>query len=84
MARVNASSRSYGSSRGLRIPVLGNRLRAPARGSLAWYAGLGAMTALEVVEWPLALAVAASHAIATHARNPEVREFAEGTEEGEA
>lgn len=52
----------------------------PNRGSLAWYVGLGAMTAFEVIEWPVAIVVAASHALATHAANPAARELGEGTE----
>lgn len=60
--------------------MLGNRIGLPSRGSLAWYAGLGAMTALEVIEWPVAAVVAVSHAIATHGRDPVLREAGAGTE----
>lgn len=58
------------------------RIGLPGRGSLAWYVGLGAMTAFEVIEWPVALVVATSHALATHARDPVVRELSEGAEAG--
>lgn len=64
----------------VRIPLLGLRLGLPQRGSLAWYAGLGAMTAFEVIEWPVAAIVAVSHAIATNSRDPAARELADGTE----
>jgi hypothetical protein len=40
------------------------------------------MTALEVIEWPIALVVGASHAVATQARNRDVQETAEGAEAG--
>lgn len=50
------------------------------RGSVAWYAGLGAMAAFEVIEWPIALMVAVSHALATHTSEPVLREPGEGTE----
>ncbi len=69
-------------SGGVRIPLLGTRIERPGRGSLAWYAGLGAMTALEVIEWPVALLVAAGHALSTHAHNPELHELGEGVESG--
>jgi hypothetical protein len=36
------------------------------------------MTALEVLEWPIALVVGTRHALATHARNRELREFGGG------
>lgn len=63
-----------------RVPLFGTRLGRPSRGSLAWYVGLGAMTALEVIDWPVALIVATSHALADHTRNPTARELGEGTE----
>jgi hypothetical protein len=40
------------------------------------------MAAFEVIEWPVALVVAASHALATHARDPAVRQLDEGAEAG--
>ncbi len=40
------------------------------------------MAALEVIEWPVALVVATSHALATHAWDPAVRQLSEGTEAG--
>jgi uncharacterized membrane protein YjdF len=66
----------------VKVPLFATRVSKPARGSLAWYAGLGIMAAFEVIEWPVALIVAAGHAVATNARNPEARELAEGTEAG--
>jgi len=38
------------------------------------------MTAFELIDWPVALVVAASHALATHARDPAARQVGEGTE----
>jgi hypothetical protein len=81
MPQPPARSRTTPST-GLRIPLLKTELNKPSRGSLAWYAGLGAMTALEVIEWPIALVVGASHAIATHTHNRDVQETAEGGEAG--
>jgi hypothetical protein len=80
VARTTASTASLERSGGVKVPLLDRRLHAPDKGSLAWYAGLGAMTALEVIEWPIALVVGTSHALATHARNRELREFAGGSE----
>jgi hypothetical protein len=75
-----ATRSSAGPANGVRVPLLAIRLGKPDRGSLAWYAGLGVMGALEVIDWPVAVVVGVSHALATHARNPEVREAAEGVE----
>lgn len=67
-------------SPGLKVPLLGTKLGFPGRGSVAWYVGLGVVTALEVIEWPVAVILATSHAIANHARDPAVRELGQGTE----
>ena len=47
------------------IPVAG-RVPLPPRQNMIYYAGLGAMTALGVIDWPVTLAVAAGYALATH------------------
>jgi len=49
------------------IPLAG-RVPLPSRENLVFYGGLGAMTALELIEWPVTLAVAAGYALATHDR----------------
>lgn len=66
----------------VKIPVLDTRVSKPARGTVAWYAGLGVMTALEVIEWPVALVIAAGHAIATHTNKPDVEGAAQGAQAG--
>jgi hypothetical protein len=53
--------------RSVNMPVAG-RVPLPSRQDLAYYGGLGAMTALEMIEWPVTLAVAAGYALATHER----------------
>jgi hypothetical protein len=50
------------------IPVAG-RVALPSRQNLFYYGGLGAMTALELIDWPVTLAVAAGYALATHDRH---------------
>jgi hypothetical protein len=52
------------------IPVAG-RVPLPSRENLFFYGGLGAMTALELIEWPVTLAVAAGYALARHDRHHE-------------
>jgi hypothetical protein len=40
------------------------------------------MTALELIEWPIALLVAGTHLIESHSRNRDVQELAEGIDAG--
>jgi len=47
-----------------------------------WYAGLAAMAALEVIEWPLAILMMLGHEIAHRAHTKALRDFAEGIEAG--
>ncbi len=50
--------------------------------NLAWYAGLGVMAAIEVIEWPLAILMMLGHEIAHRAHSEALRDFAEGVEAG--
>jgi hypothetical protein len=55
----------------VKIPVAGVRVPLPPRQNLFYYGGLGAMTALELIDWPVTLAVAAGYALATRDRHEE-------------
>jgi hypothetical protein len=48
----------------LPVPVPGRLLAEPAGKRLLWIGGLGAMAAVELLEWPVALAVGAGSLIA--------------------
>jgi hypothetical protein len=49
---------------------------------LGWYAGLAAMAAIEVIEWPLAILMMLGHEIAHRTHSQALRDFAEGVEAG--
>ncbi|GAB3228374.1 hypothetical protein RMN56_11490 [Micromonospora halotolerans] len=49
--------------RRVEIPLLGE-VAVPPPDKLAYYAGLGVLAALQVIEWPLALVVTAGHLLA--------------------
>ena len=53
----------------IKIPVAGVRIPMPSGQDMLYYGGLGAMTALEMIEWPITLAVGAGYALATHERH---------------
>jgi hypothetical protein len=52
----------------LLLTVGGTRLETPPVEHMAFYAGLGALAAIEVIEWPLAIALSVGHVLmeATH------------------
>ncbi|MEU6072560.1 hypothetical protein [Micromonospora sp. NPDC047074] len=49
--------------RRVEIPVLGE-VAVPPPDKIAYYAGIGVLAALQVIEWPLALVITAGHVLA--------------------
>jgi hypothetical protein len=62
------------------MPIVGWRITAPERESAAYYAVLGGLVLLEVVEWPLAVLLAAGHLLATQTRYRGLRGATEALE----
>jgi hypothetical protein len=52
----------------LRIPLPG--LGRPEPGRLLWYGGLGALAAVGILEWPVAVVIGAATAIAARSAGP--------------
>ncbi|MFI7435325.1 hypothetical protein [Micromonospora haikouensis] len=50
-------------SRRVEVPMLGE-VAVPPPDKVAYYAGLGVLAALQVIEWPLALVITAGHLLA--------------------
>ncbi|MBQ0891513.1 hypothetical protein KBX37_00070 [Micromonospora sp. U56] len=50
-------------TRRVQVPMMGE-MAVPPPDKLAYYAGLGVLAALQVIEWPLALVVTAGHVLA--------------------
>ncbi|GAC1317923.1 MAG: hypothetical protein NVSMB25_06470 [Thermoleophilaceae bacterium] len=64
------------------VPGTDAKLALPEGPTLAWYAGIGAMVALELIEWPVALVIGTAHAIQRHTHNRDIQALAEGIESG--
>jgi hypothetical protein len=62
------------------VPVVG-RLTIPRPEQLAFYGGIAALAALEIIEWPVALAITAGHLLATSQHNRTLKELGEALEE---
>ncbi|MDG4761151.1 hypothetical protein [Micromonospora sp. WMMD710] len=50
-------------SRRMDLPILGE-IAVPPPDKVAYYAGLGVLAALQVIEWPIALVITAGHLLA--------------------
>jgi hypothetical protein len=48
---------------GLRLPMVG-QVRIPRPDHLAYYGGLAALAALQLIEWPIALVLGVGHVLA--------------------
>jgi hypothetical protein len=62
------------------LPVLG-RTEIPRPEQLAYYGGLAALAAFELLDWPVALVIAAGHLLATNHHNKILEELGEAMEE---
>lgn len=63
------------------LDALGLRVELPPPDQLAFLAGLGALAALEIVEWPVALVLAVGHQLAHSHHSRVLREFGDALEE---
>ena len=62
------------------VPVIGTVTLPPAE-NLAFLGGIALLTALEVIDWPVALALAAGHALAARSHNKVIQNFGEALQE---
>lgn len=62
------------------LPGIGTVTLPPAE-NLAFLGGIALLTALEVIEWPVAVALAAGHALAARSHNKIVEDFGQALEE---
>jgi hypothetical protein len=67
-------------SRRFALPVLGE-VAVPPPDKVAYYAGLGVLAALQVIEWPLALVITAGHLLADQHFSGLVRGVGEALQE---
>lgn len=64
---------------GITVPLVGWRLPVPPPELLTFYAGLAAAATIELIDWPLAVAIAVGHELA-RSRRPGVRGLGESIE----
>jgi hypothetical protein len=62
------------------LPVVG-RVPIPRPEQVAYYGALGALAALEIIDWPIALAIAAGHALVQNQHNRVAEEIGEALED---
>ncbi|WP_410810600.1 hypothetical protein [Micromonospora sp. 067-2] len=61
-------------SKRVEVPMLGE-VAVPPPDKLVYYAGIGVLAALQVIEWPMALVIAAGHVLADQHLSGLVRGF---------
>jgi len=62
------------------VPVLG-QLEIPRPEQLAYYGGLAALAALELIDWPVAVVIATGHLLASNHRNKILEELGDAMSE---
>jgi len=63
------------------LSVSGVRLQTPPVEHLLFYAGLGALAAAEVIEWPIAVMFSAGHLLMEMTHRPGLQALGEALEE---
>jgi hypothetical protein len=63
------------------VDVLGRRLELPSRDQLAFLAGLGVLAMIEIIEWPVAVAMAVGHTLTHNHHSETLREFGDALED---
>lgn len=64
---------------GITVPLVGWRMPVPPPELLTYYAGLAAIAAVDLIDWPLAVVIAVGHELA-RSRWPGVRGLGESVE----
>jgi hypothetical protein len=62
------------------LPVVG-RIRIPRPDQLAYYGALAALAALEIIDWPIALAIGAGHVLVSNHHSKIAHELGEALEQ---
>lgn len=65
----------------LNVPLLGE-LHLPRADNMAYYAGVGTLVVLGILEWPAALVLGAGHVLLTQQHNRAIQQFGKALEEG--
>ncbi len=67
----------------VRLPLpLGRSVSLPPPQHLAWYAGVGALAVLEIVEWPVAAVLAVGHLLVNQHQSKVLNDFGEALDHG--
>jgi hypothetical protein len=66
----------------LNLPLIG-QVEIPRPEALAYYGGLAALAAFELIDWPVAVVIAAGHLLASNHHNRLLEELGEAIEDAE-
>jgi xanthosine utilization system XapX-like protein len=64
----------------MNLPVVG-RVRIPRPEQVAYFGALGVLAAVEIIDWPIALAIAAGHVLVANQHNRVAEQIGEALEE---
>ncbi|MBI0298275.1 hypothetical protein JBE04_28365 [Streptomyces sp. PRKS01-29] len=63
------------------VQVAGRRVELPSEEQLWFLAGIGFLAAVQIIEWPVAAAIAIGHGLSHSQHGKALREFGEALEE---
>jgi hypothetical protein len=77
---VGELNRELEKRRRVTLPVVDVTVTLPPPDTATFYFGVGALAALELIEWPIALVIGVGHHLATRSRSTVSRELGEAAE----
>lgn len=69
-----------GESFAVNLPIVG-KVDIPRPEQIAYYGGLAALAALEIIDWPVAVVIVAGHVLASNHRSKVLEQLGEALEE---
>jgi hypothetical protein len=77
---VGGVERELEKRRQVRVPIVDATVMLPPPDRATFYVGLGALAAVELIEWPVAVVVGVGHYLATRSRSTAGKELGEAAE----
>jgi hypothetical protein len=77
---VGGVERELEKRREVRVPIVDATVTLPPADRATFYVGLGALAAVELIEWPVAVVVGVGHYLATRSRSTAGKELGEAAE----
>lgn len=78
---ARAAAEKVAARHAVTVDLFGRRVELPSADQLAYFAGLGVLAVVEIIEWPVAVALTVGHALAHSHHGKALRELGDALDE---